>query len=107
MFDEIFGAIFEGLAALFSALFEWLSTAFEWLAEGFSALVHGIADLFMGDTSDVGIGALLAVFILLLLELVGWLILLLFELVMLLVQRRKPRKVKKPVIWRPKRSTES
>ncbi len=101
MFDEIFGAIFEGLATLFSALFEWLTTAFEWLAEGFGALVHGIADLFMGDTADIGIGALLTVFLLFFVELIGWLLFFLFELVMMLIQRRKPKKVKKPVIWRP------
>jgi len=101
MFDEIFSAILAGIVTLFEAIWEGLSTVFEWLAEGFTALVQGIAGLFMQDAAGIGVGIIFVVFFLWFVELFGWLLYVIFELLMMLVQRRKPKKVPKPVIWRP------
>jgi len=51
----------------------------------------------------MGAGEAIIVLFLLIIELVMWFFLFLFEIFLALIQRRKPKKIKKPIIWRKKK----
>ena len=67
-----------------------------------SALVEVIASLFVGAGETLGGIDLMALLLVLLLELVIWFALYLKELLVSLVRWKKPGKVSKPILWRPK-----
>ena len=98
MIDEIF----EGLGSLLMGLFEGLVALLEIVWEGFCTVVEALAGLFVEDAAAVGVGLLLVTFVVLFAEVIAWCFLWLFELVMLVIERRRPKQVRKPVFWRPK-----
>ena len=51
----------------------------------------------------MGAGEAIIVLFLLIIELVMWFFIFVFEVILALIQRRKPKKIKKPVIWRKKK----
>ena len=64
------------------------------------SIIEAIVGIFLGAGEAMGAGEAILVFILLLFELALWLFLTIIELVKSLFQRRRPQKVKKPIIWR-------
>lgn len=86
---EIIGAIIE---AIISAL---------------AAIVEAIASLFTAGGEALGAGEALIVLALFFLELLLWGFLVIFELVVALFRWRGPKRVPKPIIWRPKKSGRS
>lgn len=67
-----------------------------------TALVEIIASLFVGAGETLGAIDLFSLLLVLLLELILWFILYLKELLLSLFRWRKPNKVSKPILWRPK-----
>ena len=66
------------------------------------ALVEGIGSLFAAIL-EFGLLETLALPFVLLIEIIVWFWMFLVELVVSLVNWRKPKKVERPVYWRPKR----
>jgi hypothetical protein len=67
-----------------------------------SAGVELIAGLFVGAGETLGVIDLFGLLLALLLEMVLWLILYIKELLVSLFRWKKPSKVSKPILWRPK-----
>jgi hypothetical protein len=75
------------------------------IAEAILALLGAIAEalsaLFVAGGEALGIGELLGIFFVVCIELLVWVALAVVELFRAAFHRRMPRKVSKPVIWRP------
>ena len=69
-----------------------------------SSMVEAIASIFIGAGETMGAGEAVVVFFLLLIELIIWLALIIIELIKSLFGRRKPKKIKKPIIWRKQKN---
>ena len=67
-----------------------------------SALVEIIASLFVGAGETLGALDLFGLLLMLLLELLLWFMLYIKELLVSLFRWRKPSKISKPILWRPK-----
>lgn len=78
------------------------------LVEGVIAIImvtiEGIIGLFTAAGEVLSVGEAVAVALIVIVELIIWLIYFLFELIAALFKWRKPKSVKKPVIWRPKKT---
>ena len=72
----------------------------------FTAIIEFIASLFSAGGEALGAGEAVIVLFLLLIEIVFWFFLWVVELTVSLLKWRKPRKIKKPVLWRPKKKHE-
>ncbi len=93
---------YQGLCTLLEGLFSIVTAIAEAIFALISALAEFIAGFFVaaGETLTlIDLGALLVV---LLFEVVLWFILWLVELTVSLFKWRKPKLVKRPVLWRPK-----
>jgi len=75
--------------------------------EGIVAIIAGVIELIAGfftaGAEAMSAGEAIIVLFLFIIELIIWVFLILRELLISLIKRRKPRKVKKPIIWRKKR----
>jgi hypothetical protein len=89
---------------MIEALFAVVMVVVEALIAMLAGLIELIAGLFVAGGEAVGAGEALLLLVLFSLEVIGWLLLCVFELLMALLLWRKPRKVAKPVIWRRKRA---
>lgn len=74
------------------------------MAEFIAAIVEAIISLFVAGGEALVAGEILLLIFSFLLELVFWLILFAGELLSALFHWRKPRAVRKPVIWRPRKT---
>lgn len=74
------------------------------MAELIAAMVEAIVSLFMSGGEALGVGEILLLVFSFLLELVFWLILFAGELLAALFHWRKLRRIRKPVIWRPRKA---
>jgi hypothetical protein len=66
-----------------------------------TGLIETIASLFVAGGEAIGAGEAIIILFVVLIEILYWVILWLIELVVSLVQWRKPENISKPVIWRP------
>ena len=67
------------------------------------AVIEAIVGFFVAGAEALTVWEALAVLVILFVEMIWWGLLFLFELVGALFEWRKPRKVKRPIIWRPKK----
>ena len=67
----------------------------------FAAVIEAIAGFFVAGAEALGAGEIIAIVLLFCVELVFWAFYGVFELLRALLQRRKPRPVSRPIIWRP------
>lgn len=84
-------------------MIELLFGIFETLLSLLVGLIEAIASLFTVGGEALGAGEAILVLAALLLEILFWVALCCVELVNSLIQWRKPKKVAKPIIWRPKK----
>lgn len=84
-------------------VFEAVVAIFEGITALFAAIIEAIAGLFTVGGEALGAGEALIILFLLIIESVMWFFLLLFELIMALFLWRKPKKIKKPIIYRKKK----
>ena len=80
--------------------FELVAALFEAIVAAIIGVIEAIAGLFTVGAEAMGAGEAIIVFVLLVAELILWFFVFIFELIMALVQSRKPRSVNKPIIWR-------
>ncbi|MFY0678559.1 MAG: hypothetical protein JXR18_14875 [Neptuniibacter sp.] len=71
------------------------------------ALLEAIVGLFIEGAASLGAGELFFLVLVCLAELCLWFFLAVAELIVSLIKWRKPRKVEKPIIWRPKKLKQS
>ena len=69
----------------------------------FIACIESIASLFTVGGEALGAGEAILLMMVLLVEVIYWLVLWIVELVTALIYWRKPKKIGKPKIWRPKK----
>ena len=69
-------------------------------------IIEAIAGLFTAGAEAMSAGEAIVVLFLFIIELIMWFFMYLIELALSLIQRRKPRKIKKPILWRKKKSTD-
>jgi len=100
IFDQliILDGLFEGLFGIFSAIFSAIG-------EGLAVLAEFISGFFVAAGETYGILDLFVILFIVFIETVVWILMLAFELLVSLFQRRKPKVVKKPKFWRPKTKT--
>ena len=67
-------------------------------------IIEAIAGLFTAGAEAMSAGEAIVVLFLFIIELIMWFFMYLIELALSLIQRRKPRKIKKPILWRKKKS---
>ncbi len=90
---------------LIEGVFSLVAAIIEGVVALITAAIEAIAGLFAVGGEALTAGEAIATFIALIIEVILWVILWLIELVVSLFTWRKPRKVKKPVIWRSKKRT--
>jgi len=77
------------------------------IVEGLISLVLGLIELIVGlfveGAASLGAGEAIGLLIVLLIELIFWLIVFISELFISLIKWRRPKKIAKPIIWRPKK----
>ena len=83
-------------------MLELLAAIVEAIVALVTALIEAIASLFTASASSLGLGELLLLALVALLELAWWAVLGIASLVVALVRWRRPRRVARPVFWRPK-----
>ncbi len=71
----------------------------------FVFIIEAIAGLFLAAGETMTAAEAVLVFFLLIFELIFWGILWVIEISKSIIHWRKPKRVSKPVIWRPKKST--
>ena len=69
-------------------------------------IIEAIAGLFTAGAEAMSAGEAIVVLFLFIIELIMWFFMYLIELALSLIQRRIPRKIKKPILWRKKKSTD-
>ena len=69
-------------------------------------IIEAIAGLFAAGAEAMSAGEAIVVLFLFIIELIMWFFMYLIELFLSLFQRRKPRKIKKPILWRKKKTTD-
>jgi len=84
------------------ALFSIVSAIVEWVISLLGIVFEFIAGFFVTAGETLSVIDLFVVLLLVLLELVLWFILWGVELVVSLFRWRKPNKINKPKLWRPK-----
>jgi hypothetical protein len=72
-----------------------------------AALVEWIVSLFVAGSEALGAGELLVLVLLFGAELILWAMLVVVELTIAVFRWRRPRRVPKPVIWRPAKLREA
>ena len=85
---------------MFEAIFEFFGTII-------GAVFRSIFSMLAGAFELIGGFEVIGTFICLIIELFLWFILGLFELIASLCQFRRPKKVRKPTIWRPKKNAQA
>ncbi|MCV6623861.1 MAG: hypothetical protein OIF51_19165 [Cellvibrionaceae bacterium] len=81
------------------------------IIEGVVSLIVGLIELIVGVFVEgaAGLGGLelLGLLIVLILELIWWAVLVIVELVVSAFKLKKPKAIKRPIIWRPKKLMEN
>ena len=84
-------------------MFELIAGIVEAIISLIASVIEAIASLFAGAGEALGAGEAIAVALVYSVELIFWFVLLCVEFVIALILWRKPRRVGKPVFWRPKK----
>lgn len=71
-----------------------------------SAIIEAIVGIFVTGAEALSIWEAVALLVVLLIELILWVALIFIELIIALFKWRRPKKVMKPVIWRPSKLNE-
>ncbi len=82
--------------------FSLLIALLELLAGALTALINLLTGAAAGAGAALGLGEALVLLAVVLIELLLWLVLTLFEWVRALLSRRRPRAVPRPRLWRPR-----
>ena len=88
---------------MLEVLFEAIVALIEGIMAVISVIIESIAGLFTVGGEALGAGEALMVLFLLIIESIMWFFLFLFELLAALFLWRKPKKVKKPILYRKKK----
>tara|TARA_R110001599_G_scaffold297218_2_gene501488 strand:+ start:1111 stop:1404 length:294 start_codon:yes stop_codon:yes gene_type:complete len=67
----------------------------------FTSIIEAIASLFVSEGIALGAGEAIAIFFLIFVELFMWAVLWIVELLASLFLWRRPKRILKPVLWRP------
>jgi len=86
--------LLEGLISLIMAVVQAVASIL-------SIIFEFIVGFFIGATQTISFVDLIALLIVFLCELIFWFILWCVELIVSIYQLRKPKFIKKPVLWRP------
>ncbi len=92
---------------LIEGIFSIIVAIFEAVISLIGALIEAVAGLFAAGGEALSAGEAIGTFLALIMEVIFWGVLWLIELVISLFTWRKPKKVKKPVIWRSKKSSKN
>jgi len=65
-------------------------------------IVEAVVALFVEGASGLGGAELILLLIVLFIEAIWWFLLILIELIRALFKLKRPRKIPRPIIWRPK-----
>ncbi|MDO8345283.1 MAG: hypothetical protein Q7T48_18930 [Cellvibrio sp.] len=71
-----------------------------------SAIIEAIVGIFVAGAEVLSIWEAAALLLALLIEMILWVVLIFIELIIALFKWRRPKKVMKPVIWRPSKLKE-